>query len=164
MRGKTKVADYKKGNSLVINGQLILTQLIIELEHYIVLLQVNTDGIIFNYRKKDYSIIIKIIRDFENRFSLGFKCENISYFYQRNVSNYIMVKEPLESVAPDDIRCWLNENYNEYNLAVAFADTHNKVGWLMHNSDEDYAVSVLVDKWYECYIQLFNMILKILTD
>lgn len=93
MRGKTKVADYKKGNSLVINGQLILTQLIIELEHYIVLLQVNTDGIIFNYRKKDYSIIIKIIRDFENRFSLGFKCENISYFYQRNVSNYIMVKE-----------------------------------------------------------------------
>lgn len=75
-----------------------------------------------------------------------------------------MVKEPLESVAPDDIRCWLNENYNEYNLAVAFADTHNKVGWLMHDSDEDYAVSVLVDKWYECYIQLFNMILKILTD
>lgn len=75
-----------------------------------------------------------------------------------------MVKEPLESVATDDIRCWLNENYNEYNLAVAFADTNNKVGWLMHDSDEDYAVSVLVDKWYELYIQLFNMILKILTD
>lgn len=93
MRGNTKLTDYKNGNSLVINGQLILTQLIIELQNYIVLLQVNTDGIIFNYRKRDYDSIMDIVRKFEKRFSLGFKCDNILYFYQRNISNYIMIKE-----------------------------------------------------------------------
>ena len=93
MRGNTKLSDYRNGNRLVINGQLILTQLVIELQDYIVLLQVNTDGIIFNYRKRDYDSIMNIVRKFEEKFSLGFKCDNILYFYQRNISNYIMIKK-----------------------------------------------------------------------
>jgi hypothetical protein len=92
MRSNMIMRDYQNGNNIIVNGQLILTQLIIELKDYINLIQINTDGIAFKYNYEDKSTILKIINDFENRFTLKFSVEYIDKLYQKDVNNYILKK------------------------------------------------------------------------
>lgn len=78
--------------------------------------------------------------------------------------NVIFVNDPLPSFLPDDIRVWLKDNYSEQNLADAFATTHNKVGWLIHEADEDWAVQEMFEKWNELYRELYTKIFEILRE
>lgn len=97
MRSNQIMQDYHNGNNIVINGQLILTQLIIELGKYIILLQANTDSITFKYNPKNYDEIINIINDFENRFKLKFDKDRIKFLYQKNINNYFLITEDNET-------------------------------------------------------------------
>lgn len=83
--------DFKNCNQITINGQLILTQLIVELKDYCKLLQANTDSITVKY--DDYKAVIKIVKNFCERFKLGYSEVKIKDLYQVNVNNYIIVDE-----------------------------------------------------------------------
>lgn len=80
--------DPKQANNICINGQLILTQLILEISPYCQLIQSNTDGIIVKYDPANYDKLVTMVTDFGNRFSLTFDIDKISKIAQRDVNNY----------------------------------------------------------------------------
>lgn len=80
--------DPKQANNICINGQIILTQLIIELSSYCQLIQSNTDGIVVKYDEKNYLKIVDIVTDFGKRFGLTFDIDKIIKIAQRDVNNY----------------------------------------------------------------------------
>ena len=86
--------DPMSNNSICINGQLLMLDLIEHLEPYCELVQNNTDGIIirvFNY-EKDFDIIDDIVADWERR--TGMKMDFDTFFgeiYQKDVNNYLII-------------------------------------------------------------------------
>ena len=80
--------DPRQANNICINGQIILTQLIMELKDYCQLIQSNTDGLVVKYDPKDYDTIVNIVNDFGNRFNLTFDIDKIIKIAQRDVNNY----------------------------------------------------------------------------
>lgn len=80
--------DPKQANNICINGQLILTQLILELAPYCQLIQSNTDGIVVKYKKNDYKKVVGMVNDFGTRFNLTFDIDKIIKIAQRDVNNY----------------------------------------------------------------------------
>lgn len=80
--------DPKQANNICINGQIILTQLVLELSPYCQLIQSNTDGIVVKYKEADYEKITKIVDDFSKRFNLTFDVDKIIKIAQRDVNNY----------------------------------------------------------------------------
>lgn len=101
--------DVKNCNEITINGQLILTQLVIELKDYCMLLQTNTDSFTIKYQQENYEIIKRIIDDFCSRFNLGYSETKIKSIYQVNVNNYIIIDED------GNLKCkgQLFKNYNQ---------------------------------------------------
>ena len=79
--------DPKQANNICINGQIILTQLILELTPYCQLIQSNTDGLIVKY-SNNYEEIEQIVTDFGKRFGLTFDIDKITKVAQRDVNNY----------------------------------------------------------------------------
>lgn len=79
--------DPKQANNICINGQLILTQLILELEPYCQLIQSNTDGLVVKYNG-NYKQVEAIVKDFGKRFGLTFDIDKIVKIAQRDVNNY----------------------------------------------------------------------------
>ena len=80
--------DPKQANNICINGQIILTQLIVELNNCCQLIQSNTDGLVVKYKESDYDKILEIVHDFEKRFNLKFDVDKITKIAQRDVNNY----------------------------------------------------------------------------
>ena len=85
--------DPKQANNICINGQIILTQLILELKNYCQLIQSNTDGLVVKYDPKDYDKVVEIVKDFGNRFNLTFDIDKIIKIAQRDVNNYAIMFE-----------------------------------------------------------------------
>jgi hypothetical protein len=85
--------DPKQANNICINGQIILTQLILELSPYTQLIQSNTDGIVVKYNESDFDKIKAIVDDFSKRFNLTFDVDKIIKVAQRDVNNYAMMFE-----------------------------------------------------------------------
>lgn len=86
--------DPMSNNSICINGQLLLLDLVEHIEPFAELVQNNTDGIIIkldNY-EKDFEIIDDIVADWESR--TGMKMDFDTFFgeiYQKDVNNYLLV-------------------------------------------------------------------------
>lgn len=80
--------DPKQANNICINGQIILTQLVLELSPYCQLIQSNTDGIVVKYKEEQYQKIVDIVTDFGYRFNLTFDIDKIIKIAQRDVNNY----------------------------------------------------------------------------
>lgn len=80
--------DPKQANNICINGQLILTQLILELEPFCQLIQSNTDGLVVKYTPENYEKVVEIVTDFGHRFNLTFDIDKITKIAQRDVNNY----------------------------------------------------------------------------
>lgn len=85
--------DPKQANNICINGQLILTQLILELEPYCQLIQSNTDGLVVKYNESSYDKVVAVVEDFGRRFNLTFDIDKIIKVAQRDVNNYAMMFE-----------------------------------------------------------------------
>jgi hypothetical protein len=81
--------DPRQANNICINGQLILTQLVLELQPYCQLIQSNTDGIVVKYNN-NYDEVVAIVKDFGKRFNLTFDIDKIIKIAQRDVNNYAM--------------------------------------------------------------------------
>ena len=93
---KNKYSDFynpQAGNTVAVNGQLILTHLILVLENFCELIQSNTDGIIIKYDAVMKSSILKIVKLFEDHYRLKTDIVYIKKIAQRDVNNYLMIMD-----------------------------------------------------------------------
>ena len=94
MKQKTSALyDPMGNNSICINGQLLLLDLIEHLEPYCTLVNNNTDGVIIKLRDyEDFDRVDDIVYDWECR--TGMKMDIDQFFgeiYQKDVNNYLIV-------------------------------------------------------------------------
>ena len=86
--------DPMSNNSICINGQLLLLDLIEHIEPYCELIQNNTDGIVIklNDYENDFDVIDKIVSEWEVR--TGMKMDFDTFFgeiFQKDVNNYLLI-------------------------------------------------------------------------
>lgn len=81
--------DPVQFNNIVVNGQLILTHLILLLEPFTELIQSNTDGLIVKYEDQPYRATIdEVIKRFGEQYCLKFSVTEINKIAQRDANNY----------------------------------------------------------------------------
>jgi len=85
--------DPVMSNNICVNGQLILTDLIMNLRPYCELVQSNTDGILVKYKEKDLEKIKEICKEWELNYNLKLDYEYVTKIVQRDVNNYIWKTE-----------------------------------------------------------------------
>ena len=87
--------DPLMGVSTCLTGQLLLTQLIVELDWYIEsfqLIQSNTDGIMFSLDRDELDKAREIIAAWSERTHLGMEEDQINRVIQKDVNSYIIEK------------------------------------------------------------------------
>lgn len=93
--------DPMSNNSICINGQLLLLDLVEHLEPFCELVQNNTDGIIirlFDY-DNDFDVIDKIVSEWETRTGMTMEFETFfGEIYQKDVNNYLLVDREIGTV------------------------------------------------------------------
>lgn len=85
--------DPVMSNNICVNGQLILTDLIMSLRGYCELIQSNTDGILLKYEEKNLETIKEKCAEWELDYGLKLDYEYVTKIAQRDVNNYILKKE-----------------------------------------------------------------------
>jgi hypothetical protein len=86
--------DPRQANNVCVVGQLMLLDLIERLEDHWTLIQSNTDGLIGRVRKKaDLPKIKEICCEWETRNKMKLDFETFRKIYQKDVNNYIIIKE-----------------------------------------------------------------------
>lgn len=86
--------DPLQANSVCINGQLMLLDLIEKLEDKFILIQSNTDGVMFKVNsKEDIPLYEAICREWETRTRMSLEHEIITKVVQKDVNNYIVVHD-----------------------------------------------------------------------
>lgn len=90
----SKMYDPMGNNSICVNGQLLLLDLVEHLEPYCKLIQNNTDGVLLQLMdyEKDFDIIDRIVSEWEKR--TGMKMDFETFFgeiFQKDVNNYLLI-------------------------------------------------------------------------
>jgi hypothetical protein len=80
--------DPRQANNITINGQLILTHLILLLQPFSKLIQSNTDGIVIAYEEFHKEAIIDLLQRFEKQYEISFDVKLVTKIAQRDVNNY----------------------------------------------------------------------------
>lgn len=86
--------DPMSNNSICINGQLLLLDLVEHIEPYCELIQNNTDGIIVKLKdyEHDFDVLDDVVYEWEQR--TGMKTDFDTYIgtiYQKDVNNYLLI-------------------------------------------------------------------------
>lgn len=86
--------DPMSNNSICINGQLLLLDLVEHIEQYCELIQNNTDGIIVKLKdyEHDFDVLDDVVYEWEQR--TGMKMDFDTYIgtiYQKDVNNYLLI-------------------------------------------------------------------------
>ena len=86
--------DPMSNNSICINGQLLLLDLVEHIEPYCELIQNNTDGIIVKLKdyEHDFDVLDDVVYEWEQR--TGMKMDFDAYIgtiYQKDVNNYLLI-------------------------------------------------------------------------
>lgn len=110
--------DPKQANNICINGQIILTQLILELSPYCQLIQSNTDGIVVKYKEEDYNTIVNMVNDFGKRFNLTFDIDKVIKIAQRDVNNYAIMFEDGKIDAKGRFAKFKSGNFMQNSLSI----------------------------------------------
>lgn len=89
----SKLYDPMSNNSICINGQLLLLDLVEHLEPYCELMQNNTDGLLVRINQMDdFDIIDDIVYEWEQRTGLSMDIDMfVGDLYQKDVNNYLIV-------------------------------------------------------------------------
>ena len=82
--------DPLQANNIVVNGQLILTHLIVLLQNFCNLVQSNTDGIIIEYDERLKDDIMMVLDYWQERYQLTLDVDYIKKIAQRDVNNYVI--------------------------------------------------------------------------
>lgn len=91
MKDKFSLAyDPKQANSICVNGQLMLLDLLEHLEPYITLIQSNTDGLIIQVEDNEEKIskVKNICHRWEHRTGMTLAYDEITEIFQKDVNNY----------------------------------------------------------------------------
>lgn len=86
--------DPMSNNSICINGQLLLLDLVEHIEPYCELIQNNTDGIIVKLKdyEHDFDILDDVVYEWEQRTGMKMDFDTfIGTIYQKDVNNYLLV-------------------------------------------------------------------------
>lgn len=86
--------DPMSNNSICINGQLLLLDLVEHIEPYCELIQNNTDGIIVKLKdyECDFDILDDVVYEWEQRTGMKMDFDTfIGTIYQKDVNNYLLV-------------------------------------------------------------------------
>lgn len=93
--------DPMSNNSICINGQLLLLDLVEHLEPYCELIQNNTDGIIirlYDY-DRDFDAIDGVVSEWESRTGMTMEFETFfGEIYQKDVNNYLLIDREIGTV------------------------------------------------------------------
>ena len=89
----SKLYDPMGNNSICVNGQLLLLDLIEHLEGHCKLIQSNTDGILVKLNKyEDFDVIDDIVYEWEQRTGMEMGIDTfIGELFQKDVNNYLLV-------------------------------------------------------------------------
>ena len=84
--------DPRNANAICVGGQLLLTDLIDKLEDVkgFKLIQSNTDGILFKYKRSIEPRVFEIIEAWEKRTRMNMEYTDILSIAQKDVNNYVM--------------------------------------------------------------------------
>lgn len=86
--------DPRQANNVCVGGQLLLLDLIEKLEPHWSLVQSNTDGLIGKIdSERDLKTIKEICKEWEDRTRMKLDYEIFNKIYQKDVNNYIVVRE-----------------------------------------------------------------------
>lgn len=115
-----KMFDPVQANNICVNGQILLADLIMSLKKYTIIIQSNTDGIILSYNPDDLDKILKLKSDWEEYYNLKLGVDFLKEIYQRDVNNYIMVKQDGTVKGKGRFKNWDENkiNFEKYNLAI----------------------------------------------
>ncbi len=80
--------DPVQSNNICVNGQLIITDLLLRLSGKCKIIQTNTDGIFMAYENKNLEEILKICQNWEKQYNLTLDYEYAVKIAQRDVNNY----------------------------------------------------------------------------
>lgn len=86
--------DPMSNNSICINGQLLLLDLVEHIEPYVELIQNNTDGILVKLKdyEKDFDILDDIVYEWEQRTGMNMDFDTFfGEIFQKDVNNYLLV-------------------------------------------------------------------------
>lgn len=86
--------DPMSNNSICVNGQLLLLDLVEHLEPYSKLIQNNTDGIAIQLMDydRDFDIIDRVVSEFEKRTGILLEFETFfGEIFQKDVNNYMLI-------------------------------------------------------------------------
>ena len=89
-----KAYDPRTANSICINGQLLLLDLLEKLEVIpsFELIQSNTDGLIIKIHRDDFEAVDDICHEWETRTKMSLEFDYIKEIYQKDVNNYVFVQ------------------------------------------------------------------------
>lgn len=110
--------DPVMSNDICVNGQLILTDLIMSLREYYELVQSNTDGILIKYKDKDLNTIKEICKEWELNYNLKLDYEYVTKIVQRDVNNYILKTEDGKIKGKGIFANFDGGNFEKNNLTV----------------------------------------------
>ena len=88
--------DPRNGRSVCVTGQLLLTDLCVELSKQCETLElnnVNTDGVGFKIHKKELDIALSVMKEWEKRTRLELEVEYVDRFILKDINNYILEKK-----------------------------------------------------------------------
>lgn len=110
--------DPVMSNDICVNGQLILTDLIMSLRGYAELVQSNTDGILIKYKDKDLETIKEKCAEWELNYNLKLDYEYVEKIVQRDVNNYILKTEDGKIKGKGIFANFNGGNFEKNNLTI----------------------------------------------
>ncbi len=146
--------DPQQFNNIVVNGQLILTHLIVLLEPFIELIQSNTDGLIVKYEDKSFRPFIdEIIERFSKHYEIHFKVNEINKIAQRDANNYCVRYSDGEIVAKGIMKNFEGGTWERNSLSII--DTA-LVNYYMH----DIPIQKTVINMFKKDLSAFQLVAK----
>lgn len=105
--------DPLQANRVCVYGQLLLLDLIEKLEPYCEIIQSNTDGVLVKLPSKSKEKVYAVCKEWQDRTRLKLEFEDFVKVFQKDVNNYVLVKENGEHKAKGAYVKNLNSlNYN----------------------------------------------------
>lgn len=105
--------DPLQANRVCVYGQLLLLDLIEKLEPYCEIIQSNTDGVLVKLPSKSKEEVYAVCKEWQDRTRLKLEFEDFVKVFQKDVNNYVLVKENGEHKAKGAYVKNLNSlNYN----------------------------------------------------
>jgi len=149
-----KLYNPQMANNIVVNGQLILTHLIVLLNNFCDLVQTNTDGIIIKYDPVMRPNILKLIKLFEQHYELKFDVDYIKKIAQRDVNNYVMMYKDEEIAAKGRFSNFQGGGYERNSLTII---DKALVDYYMYGKSVNRTV---IDLWKSNQLEFFQSIVK----